>query len=63
MRQLGADLGLDGVDEAGHDIVENADLVLGIVLGAIDEQVGDAAEDIDPAIDVPGCEGALELVK
>ena len=63
MRQLGARLGLDGVDEAGHDVVENADLILGIVVGAVDEEVGDAGEDVDPAIDVAGCEGALELVK
>ena len=63
MRQLGARLGLDGVDQARHDVVEHADLILGKVLGAVDEEIGDAGQDVDPAIDVAGCEGGLELVK
>ncbi len=62
VRQLGARLGLDGVDQAGHDIVEDADLFLGIDFGAGDEEIGDAGEDIDPARDAAGDEGGLEFV-
>ncbi len=37
VRQLGARLGLDGVDEARHDVVEHADLILGEARRAADE--------------------------
>ena len=63
VRQLGARLGLDGVDEARHDVVENADLILGKAVGAVDEEIGDAGQDVDPAVDIAGSECGLEFVK
>ncbi len=63
MRQFGARFGLDGIDQPRHHVVEHADLIFGIVLGAVDEEIGDAGEDLDPAGDAAGCEGGLEFVK
>ena len=61
--QLGAHLGLDGVDQPRHDVVEDADLILGIAVGAVDEEVGNAGQNVDAAIDIAGGESGLELVK
>ena len=62
VRQLGARLGLDRVDQAHHDVVEHADLLFGIARRAADEQIGDAREHLDAARIGAGGERGLELV-
>ena len=63
VRELGARFGLDGADEPRHDVVEHDDLIFGIMLGAVDEEIGDAGEDVDPARDAAGGQRGLEFVK
>ena len=46
-----------------HDVVENPDLILGIAVGAVDEEIGYAGKNVDPAVDIAGGEGGLEFVK
>ena len=61
--QFGAGLVLDGVDQPRHDIVEDADLLFGIALGVVDEEIGDAGENIDPAGNAPRGQRGFELVE
>jgi hypothetical protein len=53
VRQFGACLGFDRADEAAHHVVEHADLVFGKARGAVDEQIGDAGQDLVAAADCP----------
>ena len=63
LRQSGAGLALDGVDEPRHDVVEHADLLFGIARGVVDEEVGDAGEDVDAARNAPRRQRGFELVE
>ena len=63
VRKLGARLGLDGVHEARHDVVEQADLVLRITRRAADEEIGDAGQHLDPARVGAGGERGFEFVE
>ena len=49
LRQLDSRFGLDGADEAYHDVVEYPDLLVGIARGAADEEIGDTREHLDTA--------------
>jgi hypothetical protein len=51
------------VDEPRHDVVEHADLLFGIARGIVDEEVGDAGQDIDAARDAPRRQRSFELVE
>ena len=62
MCQLGAVLGFDGAYEPRHDIVEDADLLLGVARSAVDEEIGEAREHLDPARVGARGERGLDLV-
>jgi len=47
--ELGARLGLDPDHQPRHDVVEQADLVRGEARRAVDEEIGDGGQDLDPA--------------
>ena len=61
--ELGARLGLDLDHQPRHDIVEHADLVLGKARRAVDEQIGDAGQDLDAARTRAGGQRGFEFVK
>ena len=63
LRQPGAGLALDGVDEPRHDVVEHADLLFGIARGVVDEEIGDAGQDVDAARNAPRRQRGFELVE
>ena len=63
VRQLGARLGLDGLHQADHDVIEHADLIFGKTRRSDDEQIGDAREHLDPACVGAGRERSLEFIE
>ena len=50
-------------DQALEDVVEQPDLFVGIIHRAVDEQIGDAAQRLDPARDGAVRERGLQLVE
>ena len=61
MGELGACLGFDFLGDAGNHAVEQIDMLVGIVVGAGQEQIGDAAEDFRLFLGRSSCESAFNL--
>ena len=54
---------LDVIHQALEDVVEQPDLFVGIIHRAVDEEVGDPAQGLDPARDGSMRERGLQLVE
>ncbi len=63
LRQSGAGLALDGIDQPRHDVVEHSDLIFGILRGIAEEEVGDAGQYVDTARDAARRQRGFELVE
>ena len=61
MREFGPCLGLDLLGNTGNDPVEQVDMLVGISVGAGEEQVGDPAKNIRLLVGRSRCESALDL--
>ena len=63
LRQLGARLGSGGVEEMHHHVVEQSDLVFGIMRCAVDEEIGDARQHLHAARVRAGGKRSLEFIE
>ena len=55
--------GFDVIHQTLEDVVEQPDLLVGIVYRAVDEEIGDPAQGFDPSCDGPVRERSLQLVE
>ena len=62
LRKDHARLGLNGLDESRHDVVEHAHLFVGIALSRPDKEVGQAGQYLDATSMAAGGEGGFKLV-
>ncbi len=61
MSEFGSRFGLDLLRKTGNDAVEQIDMLVGIIIGAGEEQVGDTANNFRLLLDRSACESAFNL--